>query len=615
MYRPEIDGLRAIAVVPVILFHAGLVEFSGGYVGVDVFFVISGYLITRLILNEIKAETFSVIRFYKRRARRILPAILFMSVVCVPFAMVILLPQDMVGFGESLIALVTFSSNFFFWTETGYFAPISELAPLLHTWSLAVEEQFYILFPVFMVIAWKLPKRFVIAILAAILVGSLFFSQWAAYNLPDLAFYLLPTRVWEIICGVLVAIYMDHDNTRSFPKLLCETAAFLGLLLIIYSFVTFNYDTPTPSLYTLVPITGTALIILFATEATFTNKMLSHKSLVGIGLISYSAYLWHQPIFAFTKYIYRTEYNVFIILLLILIIFALAYGSWRFIETPFRRGITVSDKRMVAIVMLTLFLLLTFGVMTIKEEGFSQRYREIYKGEIGHDAFFRYLDQNFSECVDIDLLNGALQYKGHVRCNSSYTGEKDKKVVIIGDSQAEQLIIGISDIFMDHHVVHYTRIGVPFAGEPMMSNAYNYTDKYSSDVDYVIIAASWEEKLEGMSEASIESDLRSTVSKLPGSASILLLDQIPEFKNDIQYCKYLAIDCRNSIEGGRDYAESFYNIASAYDNVTYIDPRIAFENEGYFSMVYDNIILYRDRWHLNVLGSRFVGGFIHDHFN
>ena len=139
-YRPEIDGLRAIAVVPVILFHAGLVTFSGGYVGVDVFFVISGYLITRLIINEIKAETFSLLRFYQRRARRILPAMLFVSVVCLPFAMVILLPQDMVNFGKSLIAVVTFSSNFFFWKESGYFSPTSELAPLLHTWSIAVED-------------------------------------------------------------------------------------------------------------------------------------------------------------------------------------------------------------------------------------------------------------------------------------------------------------------------------------------------------------------------------------------------------------------------------------------------------------------------------------------
>ena len=192
IYRPEIDGLRALAVLPVILFHAGFSAFSGGYVGVDVFFVISGYLITSIIIYEIADEKFTILNFYERRARRILPALFFVMAACIPFAWFWFLPEDLIKFSQSLIAVSAFVSNILFWKQSGYFAGATELMPLLHTWSLAVEEQYYILFPIFLMIAWRLGLRFIIVTLAFIFLFSLMLADWASVHYPSPNFYLLP---------------------------------------------------------------------------------------------------------------------------------------------------------------------------------------------------------------------------------------------------------------------------------------------------------------------------------------------------------------------------------------------------------------------------------------
>ena len=189
-YRAEIDGLRAIAVVPVILFHAGFEQFSGGFVGVDVFFVISGYLITTIILSEKESGTFSLINFYERRARRILPALFLVMFVSLPFAWIWLMPSDMKDFSQSLVAVSTFSSNILFWRETGYWGTTNELKPLLHTWSIAVEEQYYIFFPIFLMLMWRFRKRWILNSFMLITVISLLASQWGAYNKPSTNFKL-----------------------------------------------------------------------------------------------------------------------------------------------------------------------------------------------------------------------------------------------------------------------------------------------------------------------------------------------------------------------------------------------------------------------------------------
>ncbi|ABI93463.1 acyltransferase (plasmid) [Roseobacter denitrificans] len=335
-YRAEIDGLRAVAVIPVILFHAGFSGFSGGFVGVDVFFVISGFLITTILIRELDEGRFSLINFYERRARRILPALFFMIAACLPFAWALLVPQDMKDFGQSVTAVTFFASNILFWSESGYFSGVSELKPLLHTWSLAVEEQFYILFPLFLMLAWRWGLKIVLAGLVVAFLLSLALAVVLVTKNPSFAFYMLPTRAWELLAGsfVAIALYRFPDLPRM--GWLAQGGSLLGLGLVLFSIFAYDKDTPFPSLYTLVPVLGTVLIILCARQGTVVHALLSTRGLVGIGLISYSIYLWHQPLFAFTRYSHAGHPPMAVMGGLIGLSFALAYVSWRWVERPFR---------------------------------------------------------------------------------------------------------------------------------------------------------------------------------------------------------------------------------------------------------------------------------------
>jgi peptidoglycan/LPS O-acetylase OafA/YrhL len=283
-YRREIDGLRAVAVLPVILFHAGFSAFSGGFIGVDVFFVISGYLITTIILAEKEKGTFSLATFYERRARRILPALFFVMLCCFPFAWLWLLPSHLEDFSKSLIAVSAFSSNILFWQESGYFATAAELKPLLHTWSLAVEEQYYVLFPLFLMLMWKLRKRWILGSLVVIAMASLALAQWGAYSQPSATFFLLPTRAWELAIGALIAFYFlyrkNHVDFITANKTISETLGILGIVLICYSIIVFDKSTPFPSFYALIPTIGTGLIIVFTTPQTLVGRLLGTKKLL-----------------------------------------------------------------------------------------------------------------------------------------------------------------------------------------------------------------------------------------------------------------------------------------------------------------------------------------------
>ncbi|WNK19853.1 acyltransferase family protein [Halomonas piscis] len=341
-YRPEVDGLRAIAVLPVILFHAGFSAFSGGFVGVDIFFVISGYLITTIIYQEMAQGRFSMWRFYERRARRILPALFVVSLACIPFAWLWMLPNEFKDFSQSLVGVATFTSNILFWRESGYFAGAAELKPLLHTWSLAVEEQFYILYPPLLLALYRFVPKLLFSIISLGALASLGLAHWASSAHPSANFYLLPTRAWELGLGALVAIYLQRlrsgDNASSpLEGPLREVAGLLGLTLILYSIVAFDEATPFPSLWTLIPVLGTALIILASNRNTLVGRLLGVRLLVGIGLISYSAYLWHQPLFAFARIRLFEGVPDSAFWLLIAVTFALAWLTWLLIEVPTRK--------------------------------------------------------------------------------------------------------------------------------------------------------------------------------------------------------------------------------------------------------------------------------------
>ncbi len=304
-YRPEIDGLRTIAVFSVILYHAefiilGINPFKGGFLGVDVFFVISGYLITSLILREMQDDNFSLVRFYERRARRILPALFTVIAFSLPFAWVFMLPKAMKEYSGSVLSALLFSSNFWFWKEVSYTAEPSVLKPFLHTWSVSAEEQFYVIFPVVLIIVWKFSRNKLVPVFVLGFILSLLLAHYGSLKFRDASFYLLPTRGWELLAGAILA-KLELDKGRSSHPFLDYTMPALGLLLILVSVVSFNDQMNLPSFMTGWPVLGTMLIIWFTKRGELVTNVLSSRLFVAVGLISYSLYLWHFPIFAFAR--------------------------------------------------------------------------------------------------------------------------------------------------------------------------------------------------------------------------------------------------------------------------------------------------------------------------
>ena len=291
--RPEIDGLRAIAVVPVILFHAGLTLLPGGYVGVDVFFVISGYLITGLLLLDLDAGRYSLAQFYERRARRILPALFVVVAVTLPLGFAVMLPGQFRDLSESVVTVILFLSNLYFLTQIDYFAPDAALQPLLHTWSLAVEGQFYLAFPALLALLWRAGRGRTIWVLAGLALASLALADWGGRENPARSFFFTGTRIWELLAGSLAAIAGHGRVLRGNDR-----AAMAGLAMIAASMLLFDPSTPVPGLPALLPVSGTIAVLCFATAGTRTARLLSWHPVVVVGLVSYSAYLWHHPLFA-----------------------------------------------------------------------------------------------------------------------------------------------------------------------------------------------------------------------------------------------------------------------------------------------------------------------------
>lgn len=335
-YRREIDGLRAIAVLPVILWHAGL-ALQGGFVGVDVFFVISGFLIATILQDDLANGRFSILSFYERRARRILPALFLVIVVSYPFAWAWMQPDALTGYSASIAAATFFVSNLYFWQSTSYFSITDMQLPLLHTWSLAVEEQFYLIFPLMLLGLWRLPARPRGPVLLLCALASLALSGVMQRRAPEANFYLTPTRAWELLAGSAAALMIGAPALASTGAALAQIASAAGLAMVLLPFGLYNRYTPGPSAYTLVPVLGAVLVLLFARTGTVVAAILSWRPLVGIGMISYSAYLWHQPIFALARIRAYDPPSRPLMVGLSLLALALAALSWRFVERPFRQ--------------------------------------------------------------------------------------------------------------------------------------------------------------------------------------------------------------------------------------------------------------------------------------
>ena len=452
-YRPEIDGLRAIAVIAVILYHSqisifGNQHFKGGFIGVDIFFVISGYLITSIILKElVTTGSFSFKHFYERRLRRILPALLFVMLISLPFAWIYLLPSSFVDFSKSILYSLGFSSNFYFWNSGQiYGAENGLLKPFLHTWSLSVEEQFYIFFPIILLLTFKYFKKYIPHIFILGFIISLVLADWGSINHPSFNFYILPTRAWELLAGSILAYSEIILGYRGKQKKLYLVFPSLGLFLIGFSILIYNDQIFHPSFYTLIPILGVCLIIWFSNKDELVTKILSSKLFVGIGLISYSLYLWHYPVFAY----FRTNFaenDVLKKLLLMVIILILSIISYYFIERPARNKKN-TFRLILSFIIISIVILITFNYNVILKEGYKNRLPEILNKNLSVEPWNLLKNSQGENCFH------------HVE-GCKFNISSNKEVYIIGDSHMAPLIFNLKDRIVERNYQFITSI---FAG-------------------------------------------------------------------------------------------------------------------------------------------------------
>ena len=481
-YRPEIDGLRAIAVVAVIFYHAQLTifdqqPFKGGFIGVDIFFVISGYLITSIILKElVETGSISFKYFYERRIRRILPVLLLVMLVSLPFAWMYLLPYDFVDFSKSILYSLGFISNFYFhYSGQIYGATDGLFRPFLHTWSLSVEEQFYILFPIVLLITFKYFKKYLVHFLILGLIVSLGLAEWTSRNYPSTSFYFLHTRMWELLAGSILAYFEIKQGYRSKHKKLNLILPSIGLFFIILTIVFFKLHFPHPSLYSLPAILGVCFIIWFSNSNEIVTRLLSTKLFVQIGLISYSLYLWHYPIFAFASVNDFFQETTISKILLILITFFLSVFSYNYIERPFRNKKLSFKKNLIylSILIITLFV---FNMKIIQEKGFKTRFNYLKK-----------INQNYNP-DNIFLKQSRMR---NIQTNLNDFNTKEFNVIIIGDSHGENLFLALNlnrNLFKNKKFYY---IGDKLFNTP---SGLSKSKEFLKQSDIIIISYRWDDK-------------------------------------------------------------------------------------------------------------------------
>lgn len=630
-YRREIDGLRAFAVIPVILFHAGVDIFRGGFIGVDIFFVISGFLITSIIISDLNTNSFSIIKFYERRSRRILPALFFVMAVCVPFAWIWLLPNDMRNFSKSLAAVSVFGSNILFWREVGYFESASELKPLLHTWSLAIEEQFYIFFPLFLLATWRFGRRLVVALLGCLTISSLILAQWGAQTNPDAAFFLLPTRGWELAIGAIAAIFYTKIHEVFISHKLNEILSFTGLFLIFFSFYFFIESRLFPSFYTLFPVLGTTLILLFATSKTHVGKLLGSQIFVGIGLISYSAYLWHQPLFAFARQRMITEPDLSHMLLLSVLSILLAYLSWRFVEQPFRQRNIISRKHVFSFAAVGTFVFVVIGLVGFFSDGYF--FRDSYKKKFLDLEHVMRANQGLNPTCD----NGDVE-------QSACRTDDNPEVILWGDSNAMHLAPAL---LATNPKIKLVQMTFPVCG-PILDIAPN-TKKYVKEwsercikfndkvfeyikhhetIKYAVLGsvfrqyvnADWNILLRNGQVIDAQSNslayFKNTLRRLEDlGIKTIVVSPTPQNGKNIGRClmKTVAFDsdstlCNFSLETAKKTDSNMYKFLTEVDKtvqVIWLGQTIC--TDGICNASIDGIPIYRDAGHLTHDGSKYIG--------
>lgn len=496
-YRPDIDGLRAIAVLSVFAFHLDAPVLHGGFTGVDIFFVISGYLIGARVSFELRARTFSIFAFWERRVRRIFPAFAAMMAAALVAAYFLMLPNELTSFASSFIAAVLSVSNIWFYLHSGYFSNLSTTQPLLHTWSLAVEEQFYVVLPAILWLVIRFAPRWEVRILSLIAVLSLILAAFGAYMNPEATFYLLPTRMWELLLGTLVAAGLAPKIR---PALGREAAAAVGLLLIAAGFLLINKSTPFPGLAAIPSCLGTAMIIHVGQSGSSTvTRGLAFKPLVWVGLISYSLYLWHWPVIIFAEHYAPALAGMSHRLLapvIVVVAFVGAWLSWRFVEQPLRRRSAVGRSQLFLGAGLAALLLSVLGGGALAAGGLPGRFPA---KELTAASYLAYKSADYTRegrC----FITSSGKFSDYQPGPCLKLDPARKNVLVVGDSYAAHYVHGLVQAWPEVNFLQATSSGCrPTEAQPSsaagrcvaMFDFIYHRFLPATPVDGLIVAGRW----------------------------------------------------------------------------------------------------------------------------
>lgn len=632
-YRYDIDGLRTIAVFLVILHHAGFTFFPGGFIGVDVFFVISGFLITSIISSAIENNTFSFLSFLSRRIKRLMPVLFFVIFVCVLVFSFVLLPHDLTAFFESIIWVVFDVGNFYFWLENGgYFAGNSQEVPLLHTWSLAVEEQYYLLWPLMLVLSFRyLGAKVTLYIAVLGSVAATIFSQWGTNVTIGAAYYLLPTRFFELLIGSTLALsWQKLPNLNVWQKNIFSA---LGLSLMIGSAVFLSEHSAFPGYNALYPVLG-AVFIIYASSSLI-NSFLSLKPIVFTGKISYSLYLWHWPIFVFARYT-SVELNLVNQVLCILLAYVLAVLSWYFIEQPMRTVKLSSFKQIVKkMYIYPASVLIAISIVGIYSQGFQGRYPQ---SVLNMDSAVNTFSNESRKLCHSSLRNSGREPSKH--CFFGKTPEKtDADLFVFGDSHANHLIPFVSVLAsaagltgQDYTLDQCPPIfGINWGGNLYKAKKCKQrNDRVMQQISdghfkYVVLAASWPGNTHRLhvdqagwgikeKDAFLMEQISKTVQFILEAEIIpVIIADTPSLGGKNPKCPIKQavfndeLDCRITGLPNNNMQKIYALLSKRFPKLVILEPRELFCKGNSCDMSLNGTPLYRDDDHLNEVGSKLLG--------
>jgi peptidoglycan/LPS O-acetylase OafA/YrhL len=622
-YRSDIDGLRAFAVSSVVIFHAFPSLLPGGFVGVDIFFVISGFLISGMMFQSLKEGEFSFLDFYARRVNRIFPSLIFVLLVSLIFGWFVLFSDELQQLGNHVFRAAVFLSNFTLWKESGYFDNIAETKPLLHLWSLAIEEQFYIVWPVLIWSIWRLGKcRF--PLIVALIISSFTWNVYQSQSDPSHDFYSPLTRFWELLSGALLAYVSRREF--SYPKiskeLLQRTDEFrggLGIAMLVTA-VLVTESLSFPGLWALLPVIGAVLIISDNSKGSVNRLVFSNSFGVWLGKISYPLYLWHWPIFSFARIVEGETPSVFVRTLCVTISILLAWATFSFYEKALRFDWKYRYKTIILVMGMLVTGVLGYLVYKVEESpsrGLAVKAPVIVNdGDIGHDSFHSFLWQHYFPCANQDVRENASVWRGVTWCFQSKTST-NIDLVLLGDSHAEHLLIGLAEALPNLNVAFYTKSAPPVLGTPEFDVIFKVLQTPQHRVRKVLIAANWDGKLKsGYAIEKLEVDLDKTVKMLRSNGSELyIMGDIPQFNFDPQRCKFhrpwtQITKCSATIQqyeqSMQSYVHTLQKIARMNAGTYYIDPSSWMCSATECSMALNGQLMYRDGNHLNITGSQYI---------